>query len=264
MALLLGSVGVLVMLGLMAALGWSGFQLTSTAQAVAAQIEQRLVQAEARLNRLVQLSDPILAVVDKARAVAAKVGQRLPTLAEREEFEEARSRLIILAEMVDLPSDVLSLLPLVLDEAAHLIEKSGDQAQGQRLNRLALDIRDAARELESVRALAAKIHPGGVALTGRKLDEFAQQIQTPMVRVVKALKGLMQESVALRKKLPEWQQALHHWNLIGVAIGSGLLLWGLLSQLAMVAWGRRWYAAKLADSHVAEQREQLPAPGKDG
>ncbi|MBN9119263.1 MAG: hypothetical protein J0I06_08900 [Planctomycetes bacterium] len=244
LAILLGGVGTLVALACVGALWWGTFRLAAQVEKVSAQADQSLAQVGESLDGLKKQLVANARAAESARAAAARAGGRLDTVSGREEFEGVRLGLLALAEQGSALGEALAPIAQMIENAAALAEQGGGAARADRLRVIANNVRGAAQELEGVRDRSDAIRKGGAATTRRELQDFAQQVRGPLDRLTAALSDAKQESEGLRKELPGARQALDEWKLTGAGVGTAVLLWCALGQLAIVAWGRRRLAAR--------------------
>ena len=244
LAILLGSVGTVVTLASIGAVWVGAFKLSAQAEKVSTQVDQNLVQVEEGCDGLKKQLAATAEAAGAARSAAAKAGARLDTLDGREDFEQARGNLLALVERGDALREALPPIAQLVENAAGVAEQGGSKARADRLRSVASNVREAAKELDTLRERSDRIRKGGAATTGQELQDFAQHVRKPLDRLTTALSDAKQESESLRKEVPEARRALDEWKFTGAGIATGILLWVALGQLAIISWGRRRLAAR--------------------
>jgi methyl-accepting chemotaxis protein len=233
LAILLGGVGALATLALVGAVWFGAFKISPQVQKVSDQADQSLGQIEDSFDRLQQQLVTTADSVEKVRASAAKARGT----AAKADIERMRGDILPLVERADAVHEALPPIAQTLDDAANLAEQTGNKPRADRLRASAGSVREAAKELDSVRDRAAAVRRAGAS--AQDVVDLAQETHGALASLNKALSGVKQETSNLRKGIPQAREALDQWKFAGAGIATGVLLWIGLGQLALVAWGRR-------------------------
>jgi|SRR5262245_16861986 len=247
LAILLGGIGVLVTLIIIGLVWWGAFTITSQVQKVTTQADQSLAQAEESCSHLKQRLASTAQSVEAVRVSAANAARERPnTPVTKDEVEQIQAKLLPLTEQAVAIQEALSPVAQMLDNAANLAEQSGNKARADRLRSIASNVREAAKQLGSVNDRASTIRRGEPTPTAKDLENLALQTRQSLDLLTTSLSDVKQESESLRKSLPDAQRTLDEWKITGAGIGTGVLFWVGLGQLAIIAWGRR----RLADRYA--------------
>jgi hypothetical protein len=240
-AIVLGGVGVLACAAAVYGGWWAAGEVTDRTTAVAARLDQALVEADARLERIEKRVAEARNELAAARAEADKLTDRDPQLpAVRAAVERVLDRLLPTLDRAAATAESLRTVAAGLRAAEDLVTQFGGEVEQPSRARAAADAIDRAAELLDVpQAKIQEVKSAAAVQLTRALVDLAREAVLASDRLAEGLAWCRREVAQAREKLADYRDRVIFWARVVAIVNTVLWVWGGLGQCCLIGWGRR-------------------------
>jgi methyl-accepting chemotaxis protein len=240
-AVVLGGVGVLVCATAIGIGWWAAARTATRLDRIVARLDHGLSEVDRHLTRVELRVNAILAEVDAVREAAESIAAGNPELPRvQAQIEQLLDRLLPTLQRADALADSLRSAAAGLRTAADIVDQLTDDPTATVRVRSAAEKID--RAAETLNGLRARIEASTAAKAVRlahEIGELAREAIAGSELLAEGLSAARQEITVVRRKMFEWRDAVAFWIYIAATANTLIWLWGGLSQLCLIGWGRR-------------------------